>query len=259
MTRTTRGFWLCIPLACLAFVRAPQADRDAALDHILDTVRARRVRLLPRPDRRSAARLTATSPRSTCLGRASTRGPKADQEAFWINAYNALVLQTVIDQYPINGRFADYPAESIRQIPGGIRPGPAPRRWPIADARGYRERRHRRLRRRAAAAGAGPRRDRQSAASAVKPIAAPAGGAVRRRRQGVRDPAVVPRIDRRAATLVEVTPLVSWREAYFVAHVCAVGRPLGQPQPDRARRRGDGLSSCVSQRTRLPRPQHVSA
>jgi hypothetical protein len=40
--------------------------------------------------------------------------------AFWINAYNAFVLQTVIDRYPIRGRSANYPAESIRQIPGAF-------------------------------------------------------------------------------------------------------------------------------------------
>jgi hypothetical protein len=38
--------------------------------------------------------------------------------AFWINAYNALVLQTVVTHYPIRGRAAGYPASSIRQIPG---------------------------------------------------------------------------------------------------------------------------------------------
>src|SRR5204863_1038109 len=43
-----------------------------------------------------------------------------DQLAFWLNAYNALVLRTVIDHYPIQGRSADYPARSIRQIPGAF-------------------------------------------------------------------------------------------------------------------------------------------
>ena len=41
-----------------------------------------------------------------------------EQLAFWINAYNALVLQAVIDRYPIQGRATEYPARSIRQIPG---------------------------------------------------------------------------------------------------------------------------------------------
>lgn len=40
--------------------------------------------------------------------------------AFWINAYNAFVLQTVINHFPIRGRAADYPATSIRQIPGAF-------------------------------------------------------------------------------------------------------------------------------------------
>jgi len=44
--------------------------------------------------------------------------------AFWINAYNAFVLQTVLDHYPIRGRAAGYPASSIRQIPGAFEKRP---------------------------------------------------------------------------------------------------------------------------------------
>src|SRR6266540_2832978 len=40
--------------------------------------------------------------------------------AFWLNAYNAFVLRTVIDHYPVQGRSADYPSKSIRQIPGAF-------------------------------------------------------------------------------------------------------------------------------------------
>jgi hypothetical protein len=40
--------------------------------------------------------------------------------AFWINAYNAFVLQTVIDRYPIKGGSQSYPPNSIRQIPGAF-------------------------------------------------------------------------------------------------------------------------------------------
>jgi hypothetical protein len=40
--------------------------------------------------------------------------------AYWINAYNAFVLQLVIDNYPIRGRSSIYPANSIRQIPGSF-------------------------------------------------------------------------------------------------------------------------------------------
>ena len=44
----------------------------------------------------------------------------AQQVAFWINGYNALVLRTVIDHYPIRGGSPLYPPDSIRQIPGAF-------------------------------------------------------------------------------------------------------------------------------------------
>ena len=40
--------------------------------------------------------------------------------AFWLNAYNAFVLQTVIDNYPIQRRSTSCPSGSIRQIPGAF-------------------------------------------------------------------------------------------------------------------------------------------
>ena len=40
--------------------------------------------------------------------------------AFWVNAYNAFVLQTVINNYPIHGRSSAFPANSIRQIPAAF-------------------------------------------------------------------------------------------------------------------------------------------
>ena len=46
--------------------------------------------------------------------------PASDQKAFWLNAYNALVLRTVIDHYPIRGPSPNYPLDSIRQIPGAF-------------------------------------------------------------------------------------------------------------------------------------------
>ena len=41
-------------------------------------------------------------------------------KAFWLNAYNALVLETVVDHYPIRGQAPEYPANSIRQITGAF-------------------------------------------------------------------------------------------------------------------------------------------
>jgi hypothetical protein len=46
--------------------------------------------------------------------------PPERQLAFWINAYNAFALRTVIDHYPIRGKAPEYPSVSIRQIPGAF-------------------------------------------------------------------------------------------------------------------------------------------
>ena len=48
------------------------------------------------------------------------RFSRDEQVAFWLNAYNALVLRTVIDRYPIQGHAPAYPSKSIRQIPGAF-------------------------------------------------------------------------------------------------------------------------------------------
>jgi hypothetical protein len=45
---------------------------------------------------------------------------REDRLAFWINAYNAFVLQTVVDRFPIRGRAKEYPPDSVRQIPGAF-------------------------------------------------------------------------------------------------------------------------------------------
>ena len=42
------------------------------------------------------------------------------KKALWLNAYNALVLQTVVNHYPIHGAAKGYPANSVRQIPGAF-------------------------------------------------------------------------------------------------------------------------------------------
>jgi hypothetical protein len=46
--------------------------------------------------------------------------PKDQQIAFWLNAYNAFVLDTVVDNYPIRARLATFPANSIKQIAGAF-------------------------------------------------------------------------------------------------------------------------------------------
>ena len=43
-----------------------------------------------------------------------------EQVAFWLNAYNALVLRTAVDNYPAPRRSTEYPQGSIRQTPGAF-------------------------------------------------------------------------------------------------------------------------------------------
>lgn len=55
------------------------------------------------------------------LGKADLEAmPRNDQFAFWIDAYNALTLQTILDHYPIQPapKPSEFPKNSIRQIDG---------------------------------------------------------------------------------------------------------------------------------------------
>jgi len=56
----------------------------------------------------------------TLAGASIQSAPRDEQVAFWLNAYNAIVLQTVVDHYPIAQRTSQYPPRSIRQIPGAF-------------------------------------------------------------------------------------------------------------------------------------------
>ncbi len=136
--------------------------------------------------------------------------------AFWINAYNAFVLQTVIDRYPIKGSSKNYPANSIRQVPGAfeqIKHRAAGRSVTLdeiektvlpqfKDPRVY-------LALGRGAIGSG--RLRSEAYS---------GDRIRQQLESLQQEFVSERpmivIDR-ANGVVSVTPIVSWREAEFVA------------------------------------------
>ena len=48
------------------------------------------------------------------------RMTEADRRAFWLNAYNALVLRTVINAYPIKGKATTYPPSSVGKLPGAF-------------------------------------------------------------------------------------------------------------------------------------------
>jgi hypothetical protein len=147
---------------------------------------------------------------------AQAKGSREEQLALWINAYNAFVLQTVINHFPIRGRAAEYPATSIRQIPGAFEKQTfraAGRSvtldgiekdilLPLGDARAFL------ALGRGAIGGGRLRSEAYDPARIHKQLDDVAAESVRRRE--------VVRIDALGNQL-QVSPLFSWREAVFVS------------------------------------------
>jgi hypothetical protein len=109
---------VCVLGATSAAPRA-QNDMHAPFDALLDKyVRDGNVYYRTvKSDRSGLDRYVA----SLDIPRARVDGwSRADQEAFWVNAYNAFVIRTVVDAYPINGRASQFPPKSIRQVPGAF-------------------------------------------------------------------------------------------------------------------------------------------
>lgn len=112
----------CLIVLAVALIvatpRAQQPTYSGPLDQVLDTyVRDGFVyyRAL-RSDRSKLDSFIAQLGSAADLDKRS----REEQIAFWLNAYNALVLKTVIDHYPAPTRSSEYPARSIRQIPGAF-------------------------------------------------------------------------------------------------------------------------------------------
>lgn len=110
-----------VAASVVALPRAQGSSADAArrrnLDEILDLyVRDGLVyyRALRGDRRRLDVYVSSLSTASV------SSAPREEQITFWLNAYNALVLRTVIDHYPTPRRSNDYPASSIRQISGAF-------------------------------------------------------------------------------------------------------------------------------------------
>ena len=120
------GAAVCLLIGPLALSVHPVIDQDAATDPLhrpLDQILELNVRdglvyyRALRSGRSGLDRYVA----SLNVPAATYAGWSPEQKmAFWINAYNAFVLQTVIDRYPIKGASQEFPASSIRQIPGAF-------------------------------------------------------------------------------------------------------------------------------------------
>ena len=73
---------------------------------------------------RSRLRAYITSLNSPAVVAGYAKWTDNQKKAFWLNAYNALVMQTVVNHYPIRGSAKNYPANSVRQIPGAFEKTP---------------------------------------------------------------------------------------------------------------------------------------
>jgi len=98
---------------------APSENLHRPLDQILD-VNVRDGLVYYRALRSERARLDRYVASLNVAAPAYEAWSREHKMAFWLNAYDAFVLQTVIDRYPIKGTSKNYPANSIRQLPGAF-------------------------------------------------------------------------------------------------------------------------------------------
>jgi uncharacterized protein DUF547 len=106
-----------IALLVSAWMIVPQAQESKGYEDILDTY-VRDGEVYYRALKSDRAKLDGYVNR---LATATVDSlDQSGQIALWINAYNALVLKTVVDNYPIQRRSTAYPQKSIRQIPGAF-------------------------------------------------------------------------------------------------------------------------------------------
>jgi hypothetical protein len=108
---------LSVSLLAVAQDARPDASRRKSYDELLD-LNVRDGLVYYRALRADRGRLDAYV--SSLAAASLDSATRDEQMAFWINAYNALVLKTVVDHYPIPQRTSEYPARSIRQIPGAF-------------------------------------------------------------------------------------------------------------------------------------------
>jgi Protein of unknown function, DUF547 len=148
---------------------------------------------------------------------------KAQQMAFWVNAYNAFVLQTVINHYPLKGTIAQIPGAfdrnvfraagktvTLNQIEKTILPEFKEPRLYLALGRG--------------AIGSGRLRSEAYTGERIEKQLADI-------QEEFVDNRHMYRLDRLTNTL-SVTPILSWREADFVAaHAESADKVFAQRSP----------------------------
>ena len=111
---------IAFALCSISSSRAQESDpKLTGIDFILDTY-VRDGEVYYRALKSDRARLDTYV--ASLAAAAVAQQPREAQLAFWLNAYNALVLRTVIDHYPIQGRsrglsVEEHPSDSRRVRP----------------------------------------------------------------------------------------------------------------------------------------------
>ena len=107
------------PVAAQQSATMPDLGMHATLDVILDTY-VREGLVYYRALRAERGRLDTYTSNLDVPAAALDGWSQAEQAAFWLNAYNAIVLRTVVNAYPIKGSAAQYPSNSIQHVPGAF-------------------------------------------------------------------------------------------------------------------------------------------
>jgi hypothetical protein len=100
-------------------VTPPDVGMHRTLDTILDTY-VREGLVYYRALRSERGRLDAYVSNIDVPAGALEGWSREEQAAFWLNAYNAIVLRTVVTAYPIRAKASQYPADSIMHVPGAF-------------------------------------------------------------------------------------------------------------------------------------------
>lgn len=113
------GAQALVPAPAAQTVSPPDVGMHRALDVVLDTY-VREGLVYYRALRAERGRLDGYVSNLDVPAAALEGWSREDQAAFWLNAYNALVLRTVVSAYPIQGKSAQYPVNSIQHVPGAF-------------------------------------------------------------------------------------------------------------------------------------------
>ena len=108
-----------VPRPAAQTVSPPDVGMHRSLDVILDTY-VREGLVYYRALRAERGRLDGYVSNLDVPSAALEGWSREDRAAFWLNAYNALVLRTVVSAYPIQGKSAQYPSNSIQHVPGAF-------------------------------------------------------------------------------------------------------------------------------------------